>query len=59
MTDAMRAPEAKGRLALLAALDADTAWALARLARKGVPAEYIAEHWQTGQPIDADMLVTS
>lgn len=59
LTDAMGTPESKGRLALLADLDADTAWALARLHRKGVPAEYVAERWTNGEPLDADALVAS
>lgn len=59
LTDATSAPESKGRRALLADLDADTAWALARLHRKDVPAEYVAARWHTGQLLDADTLVAS
>ena len=59
LLDAFGAPESTARSTMLAALDADAAWALARLHRKGVPAEYVAARWQTGQPLDADMLVAS
>lgn len=59
LIDTFGAPESTPRDDLLAALDVDTAWALARLHRKGVPAEYVAARWQTGQPLDADMLVAS
>lgn len=57
LTDALGAPEAEGRVALLADLDPEAAWALARLHRKGVPAEYVAAHWAHGAPFDADTLV--
>lgn len=59
LLDAIDAPESVHRGELLAALGPDTAWALARLHRKGVPADYVAERWQTGQPLDADALVAS
>lgn len=59
LIDAHNAAESTARGTLLAALDPDTAWALARLHRKGVPAEYVAAHWVTGAPLDADTLVTA
>lgn len=59
LIDAFDAPESTPRDEMLAELDADTAWALARLHRKGVPAEYVAERWVNGEPLDADLLVAS
>lgn len=59
LIDAFDAPESTPRDDMLAALDADTAWALARLHRKGVPAEYVAARWTNGEPLDADALVAS
>lgn len=59
LIDTFGATESTPRDDMLAVLDVDTAWALARLHRKGVPAEYVAAHWQTGQPLDADVLVAS
>lgn len=59
LIDACGAPESVSRGELLAELDADTAWALARLHRKGVGAEYVAAHWTLGAPLDADALVAA
>ena len=59
LLDVFDAPESTARSTMLAPLDANAAWALARLHRKGVPAEYVAARWRTGQPLDADALVAS
>lgn len=59
LIDVFAAPESTPREDMLAALDADAAWALARLHRKGVPAEDVAERWTNGEPLDADALVAS
>lgn len=56
---ALGMPMSEDSAVAVATLDYELAWALARLHRKGVPAEYVAERWQTGVPLDADTLVAS
>jgi hypothetical protein len=59
LIDALRAAEATDRADLIARLTPESAFGLARLHRRGIPAEFVARNWSLDEPMTdeaADLL---